>query len=463
MRTLRLTMLACMAGLVVAAPSWADATAELNVQDDRITEGDVPNAQAIINGWRSTYGIDSVRITAFWDRIETSPGVYNFNAPGYSLDQAVSRVRAAGLEPVITLAEKGPVSASQQPGRNDGTFMPDPAKYGRFAAAVAGRYAGSVYKYTIGNEPNQGTFLTPQRVGGKPFSPHWYRKLAQAAYPAIKAHDGSSLVIIGVNAPIGGVVPSAPSVAPLKWMRELACVDDKLKPMTTGYCAGFRPARGDAYAQHPYTIRFRLPPTGHMPVDNVGTGDWPRFFKQIDSLTHRGRILAPGGRFNIYVTEYGYETNPPDSKFGFSQATQSRYLQQAAYIEWRTPRVKMQNQYLWWDDANFFKNGSNITFQTGVAFTNGSPKLAQAAFPHPFYINIKRPYSMSRAQVWGQVRPGGAASVQIQYSAGCSAYSTVATASTNFRGYFSRTMAVKPGCYRFVGGGQTSDAIHPGS
>jgi hypothetical protein len=47
--------------------------------------------------------------------------------------------------------------------------------------------------------------------------------------------------------------------------------------------------------------------------------------------------------------------------------------------------------------------------------------------------------------------------VSVQYSANCSAYSNIATVGTNFRGYFSLIRAVRPGCYRFVGGGQVSD------
>ena len=57
----------------------------------------------------------------------------------------------------------------------------------------------------------------------------------------------------------------------------------------------------------------------------------------------------------------------------------------------------------------------------------------------------------------GQVRPGGATTVTVQYSPNCGAYSNIATVGTNFRGYFSLVRAVPAGCYRFVGGGQISD------
>jgi hypothetical protein len=449
-RTLRLTALACLAGLVVAAPSWADATAQLQMEDSAVTLGDRPDASAILNTWRTQLGVDNVRIAAFWDQIERTPGVYDFSR----LDQGIAKIRAAGLQPMITIHEKGP----QYPGK------PDPARFARFAAAVAGRYAGSVSYYTIGNEPNQGTFLTPQRIGGKPYSPHIYRALVNAAYPAIKRADPSSLVLIGVMAPIGGTAGGANSVAPLQFLRELACIDAKLKPVTTGFCAGFQPARGDGFAYHPYSIRYKLPPFARNTFpDLVNTGDLDKLFRVLDAATLHRRLIAPGGRFNVYFTEYGYETKPPDPRFGFPGTVQSRYLQQAAYIAWKTPRVKMMNQYLYFDDPDLFTGGSNVTFQTGLRYHTGGAKPSLASFPNPFYIDIRPPlFSRTRARIWGQVRPGGATSVSIQYSASCSAYATIATVATNFRGYFSRIQAVQPGCYRFTYAGGTSDAVRPG-
>ncbi len=460
-RTLRVLGLAVVACLAMAAPTWADATAELNIEDSAVTLGDRPDAQAIINSWRSNLGVDSVRIQAFWDRIETSPGVYNWSAPGANLDNAVRMVTAAGLQPVITIDEKGPVFASQVPSRNDGTYKPDPTRFGNFAAAVAQRYGASVTNYLVGNEPNQGTFLNPQRVGGQPYSPYWYRKLVQAAYPRIKANDRGSRVIIGEMAPIGGTSPGAGSVAPLIFLRELGCRNANYTPKRTGFCAGFRPARGDAIGYHPYSIRFRLPPFAHSPAELAGTGDMPRFFGVLDNVVRRGGILgAPGGRFNVYFTEYGYETKPPDPRFGFPPSVQSRYLQQGAYVAWRTPRVKMMQQYLYFDDPDLFVNGSNVTFQTGLNYHGGGAKPALASFPHPFYVDVHPPYRVTRARIWGQVRPGGVSTVTIESSLGGTTFRPIATVRTNFRGYFSRIQAVRRGTtYRYRSGSIVSDPI----
>ena len=437
-RTLQVLALTVTVGLAAATPSWADSTAQLNMEDSTVVLGDRTDAGEILSYWRNQLGVDSVRVQAFWDAIARN---------GFErLDRGIARIRAAGLEPVLSIQTKGP----QYPGE------PTPAAYAAFAREVASRYAGSVRIYTIGNEPNQGTFLTPQRRGGRPYSPHLYRALANAAYPAIKSADPSSFVIVGVMAPIGGTSPGANSVAPLLFLRELACVDRLLRIVRTGFCVGFRPVRGDGFAYHPYSIRFKLPPFAPNTLpDLVNTGDLPTLFRVLDPLTRRGRIVkVGGGLFGVYITEYGYETNPPDSRFGFPPTIQARYIQEAAYIAWRTPRIKMMNQYLYFDDPL-----PRTNFHTGLRYNNGAAKPALSSFPHPFYVDTRRPYSLTRARIWGQVRPGGATTVTVQQSPNGSTWTNVASVRTNFRGYFFRIQAVQRGTwYRFTYPGGASDA-----
>ena len=50
------------------------------------------------------------------------------------------------------------------------------------------------------------------------------------------------------------------------------------------------------------------------------------------------------GNKRIWITEYGYQTNPPDRIFGVSFANQARYLTQAYGIAKRNPRIDM---FLW--------------------------------------------------------------------------------------------------------------------
>ncbi len=45
------------------------------------------------------------------------------------------------------------------------------------------------------------------------------------------------------------------------------------------------------------------------------------------------------GNKRIWITEYGYQTNPPDRVFGVSWANQAKYLTQAYGIAKRNPRI----------------------------------------------------------------------------------------------------------------------------
>ena len=51
-------------------------------------------------------------------------------------------------------------------------------------------------------------------------------------------------------------------------------------------------------------------------------------------------------RLPIYLTEYGYETNPPNPFRGVAPATQAAYLDEAEYLAWRDPRVRTLSQFL---------------------------------------------------------------------------------------------------------------------
>ena len=46
----------------------------------------------------------------------------------------------------------------------------------------------------------------------------------------------------------------------------------------------------------------------------------------------------------LWITEYGYQTNPPDTFFGVRYAKQAAYLTQAVAIARANPRIDM---FLW--------------------------------------------------------------------------------------------------------------------
>ena len=98
----------------------------------------------------------------------------------------------------------------------------------------------------------------------------------------------------------------------------------------------------DAYAHHPYygaptrdadhaaAARHR----GKAPTA-VTLGNISVLIKEVTRLY---------GNKRIWITEYGYQTNPPDRIFGVSCAKQATYLTQAYAIAKQNPRIDM---FLW--------------------------------------------------------------------------------------------------------------------
>jgi hypothetical protein len=468
-RTFLVFVLAAGLGLATAPASFADRSVELGFEDGLLLEPfQAGNAPDIVDQWRNRLGVDWVRVQAYWNGVSpnrtsrTKPGGFNVDNPGdpryawSNLDRAINVARSNGLKVMLTVHQCGPRWASTQPSKSQACWKPSAKLYGQFATAVATRYRNQVDRYLAGNEANEKVFLAPQteckRSGRKTVcertAANLYRDYVNAAYPAIKRADPGAQVIIGELAPIGAIGKRAGNLAPLAFIRGIWCRDDHDKRIRTGACRRFKKPQGDAFGYHPYQVRER-PDQAQRNPNLAKLGDLKRLFRALDR--------ASGRRFNLYITEYGYETNPPDRRNGVSPALQSRYLQQSAYIAWSTPRVKLLTQYLWRDDRN------NSGFQTGLHFANGVAKPAFTTFPHPFFIDTKK--GRSRAVIWGQVRPDGVSSVRVLQQRGSGSFTQLLTLSLDGRGYFSaRRSLPRNSNYRFEyqQGGQTvsSDVAH---
>lgn len=466
--------LAAGLGLVAAPAAFADRTAELGFEDGLILDpAEAGSAPGIVNQWRNRLGADWVRIQVYWNAIAPTPGARTkpagFNAanqadPGYQwadLDRAVKVARDNNLRVMLTVHQCGPRWASSQPSRRTPCWKPNPKVYAQFATAVATRYRSQVARYLAGNEANEGLFMAPQteckKVGRKRVceraAANLYRDLVNAAYPAIKRADPGSQVIIGELAPIGAIGKTAGNLAPLAFIRAMWCRDDRNKRIRTGACKRFKVPKGDGFGYHPYQVRER-PDQPQRNPNLAKLGDLRRLFKVLDGVSRR--------RFNLYITEYGYETNPPDHKFGVPEATQSRYLQQSAYIAWSTPRVKVITQYLWRDDR-LAVSGNVQGFQTGLHFADGRAKKSFATFPNPFFIDTKK--GRTRAVVWGQIRPDGGSGVRVFQQVGGGAFKPFLAPGTDSRGYFSARKSLPRSSnyyFEYVRGGQTvrSDTVH---
>jgi hypothetical protein len=323
--------------------------------------------------------------------------------------------------------------------------------------------------WSVWNEPDQPGWLAPQwrKYRGKEVlnSPRLYREYAEAAYTALyfTGHIKDT-ILIGELAPEGYTTPGYyNATTPMPFLRAMYCVDSHYRRLTGEAASALGcPTKGSAkafvdanpvlfyatgFAHHPYF--FYHPPSYTTPdPDFVPLADLGRLEHGLD------RSLAAYGSHRhlpIYLTEYGYQTNPPDPRQVVTPAEQAAYLNQSDYIAWRDPRVRSVSQFLLYDaapNAMYPTTSPDYwdTFQTGLLYLDGRQKPAYAAYRLPIWIPSTRVRARTRMFVWGEIRPGPHTVPQratIQWRATGGKWTTIAT--VRFRqaeGYF--TTRVRP-------------------
>jgi hypothetical protein len=446
--------------LGIAPAAGAARGLEVSIMDDELLLGQSrEHVDRQMDVFRAL-GVDRVRVSAFWDGSAPAPDSTvrpagfdpgNHRDPQYrweALDRVVDSAAAHGLRVMLSITTPAPLWAV---GRNH-VWRPSPSEFGLFAGAVAARYADRVDVYGIANEPNQGGWLQPQSDSRGYAAPHWYRAMVVAAYPAVKAADPDSLAMIGNLASSGSRRAGGrrTPIKPLAFLRAMACVDRRLRPVRRGRCRGFEPVPADAIGHHPYQF-FRAPGDGARHRDDAGLADSRRLLRLVDRLVRRGRIRA-SRRLDLHFSEFGYQTNPPDPFAGVALRRQSRWLQEAAYVAWRSRRVRSLNQFQLVDGA---VSGTGFSafreFQSGLMFRDGRAKPAFSAFAQPVV--------RAGVRLWGQVRPGGSHEVVVERRApGRRRFRAVRRLATDSSGYFTAPARGR-GDWRFRWEGGVSDAV----
>ncbi len=331
-------------------------------------------------------------------------------------DRLVIGARARGLAVAFDVTGPAPMWATGNPARSDidETYTPSADEYAAFVRAVGTRYSGQfvphpaqtapppseqcpvpnipplppgcatqpppppappptdalprVDYWEIWNEPNQAGWLTPQWLpNGKnkaqiPVSPTTYRALADAMYTALQGTGhGADTILVGATAPKGlNVKGITRSIKPLRFIRELYCVDSNLQAFKgeaakargcpeTNQVASFGAAHPvlfgmTGWAHHPYELTFapNRPPTDR---DFVTIANLGRLSDTMRRVYARYAKPQPKGGVPLYLTEFGYQTNPPD-RLGVTPARQAAYLDQAEYLSWRYATVRTISQFL---------------------------------------------------------------------------------------------------------------------
>ena len=424
------------------APPVGDRPVETVMQDDALMLHGSERRVRDVAREMDSLGVDRVRITASWFLL--APGRESTERPQFDaadpaayaewrwdhLDRAVKAVVSTGMKPMLDVAFFAPRWAVERGARDgDHRWRPSVPEFGQFAEAVARRYDGgyedpeeegsklpAVRLWTTWNEPNHASFLLPQwerrpgrRRRWRPESPHIYRGMHEAGYAAIKKVNDRNRVLLGGTSFLGSPRPGPRrNVAPLRFLRELACVDRRLRPLRRPECRGFSPLRADGYAHHPYSF-YSGPSEPDPNPDNVRIADLPRLGSTLAQLLERERIAQS---LPIYVTEYGYETNPPDTVRGVTLEQQASFMSEATYLAWRNPEVRMFAQFLLRDigPVESEPEGSPQRwrdYQTGLRTHDGRPKPALNAFRLPFWVErAVTDDGTEGLAAFGQVRPG---------------------------------------------------------
>jgi hypothetical protein len=324
-------------------------------------------------------GVEALRVNLYWGgasgvaRKRRPANAVNPADPAYDwslYDAMVKRSKANNIKVVFSIlwtptwAVGGPVKKKNRAPRR----MID---LRNFAYAAAKRYSGSfrpsptsaplpaVRYWLAWNEPNNPVFLRPQflyagRGRYKAVSPGIYAKMCNAIWSGIHLTGlGGEKVACGVTAPRGNNSGQQPrsSLSPIPFLRGMKR-------------AG---ARFDVYAHHPYYQHPSESPSMPPPVRGTAVT-----LGNIGVLTTELSRLY--GSKRLWITEYGYQTKPPDRSFGVTFSKQALYLRQAFAIARANPRIDMMIWFLLKDEARI------TGWQSGFFTASGRRKPSWLAF-----------------------------------------------------------------------------------
>jgi hypothetical protein len=367
-------------------------------------------------------GADTLRVVVIWRDVARD---------GFeSLDAVVQGAADRGLHVLLTPSSPIPLSASGCRPRGP-SCRPSVRGYGRFVRSLGRRYP-QVDRWGLWNEPNLATWLSPQfvRRGGRVLytGAVLYRRLARAGVRALHSTGhGSDVILLGETAPVGRLLGplGKRNADPVTFLRALF--------------SGGGLLRVSGYAHHPYTQGAAAPPDSPVSPGQISFVNLGRLKRLLALGARRGVIPR---RLPIWLTEFGYQTNPPDFRLGVPYAAQASFLNYADWLAARDGRVRAVSQYKLVDDDDV---GG---FQAGLRrFGSLDAKPSYDAYRLPIWL-ARQGRSM---RVYGQVRPAGRSRVRVTLSR-----DGRRVRSWRVRGQFIRRVRYRPGSYVLRSGELTS-------
>jgi hypothetical protein len=359
-RKLRFALLFFVVAFAVpAATAKAVARMPVGFYDDpsfRWAEDPVVNLKAAESAHASI-----IHVLADWATIApTKPASpLNGDDKAYNLSDLDALVESAqhfGFQVLLTISGTPKWANGDQTPNHAPTNL---ANLTSFAHMLASRYNGRhaglgiVSRFSVWNEPNLQSFLTPQFEGSTIVSPGIYAKLYMAAYKGIKAGNPNALVAAGETSNRGRNHHSA-------------SVEDSVAPATFAHLLSEAAPHipFDAWATHPYPSVDRLGPNQKVAYPNVAFSTMTRFGKDLQTWFHR--------RVPIWVTEYAEQTTPQHTG-GVTYSQQASDVKKALADAQANPYVEM---FIWF----VFRDSTTQTWFSGLETAGGSKKAAFSAF-----------------------------------------------------------------------------------
>jgi hypothetical protein len=470
-----LTLAIVALALVPGAASASSRQWALFQDDSLLTRSDDATREATLDEIKAL-GADAIKAQVDWATVapggRRKPSGFDgsdpSDYPGWGIyDELVADAQARGFEVVLALSPPAPSWATRgKRGKYERADRPSAREFGRFAEAAAKRYP-SVDVWAIWNEPNLYKYLLPQAKNGVPAAPHLYRNMVRSAVAGFgRAGSAGDTILFGELLPIGSSRCCGPrlNMRPLHFLREMACVDSSYRPFRGRAarrrgCNNFKRLRGlDGFAYHPYTRGCGPLCKQENTRDDATIRVLGRVTRTLDRLRARRRI--GGRRMPIWITEFDFQSNPPDRILGARLSRIPTFMGiSELWLAQRNRRVAAYSQYTMKDSP-----GSSSLWQGGLRFANGRRKKGvYDAYRLPILV---RRLGSNAVEVRGASRPGGAGSiVQVQARSG-RRYENLGGPITvrNVRGYFRarfRLSGASRKRYRFVADGRRSPTVRP--
>jgi hypothetical protein len=359
----------CVLALLFPTGAAASRNLQIGIMDDAQVRDHRDPAFAELGSLRP----EVLRVTLWWKELAPTmpanprdPASYNWAL----YDDVVIRAREKNISVMFTILGT-PSWANGGRARNVAPTRPG-ISLRDFSYAAAKHFSGlyvrgdgklipKVTRWTAWNEPNLPFWLKPRS-----FRRGQHLRALALAYARIcngvmvGVHQAGRERGIAERVACGVTAPQKKgrlSYAPITFLRAIKAARAKF----------------DVYAHHPHPrSRTQSPTTRPRGSGTIVLGNISVLVKELTRLY---------GRKKLWLTEFGYQTNPPDRQMGVSRRTQARWMKTAFTIARRNPRIDMLVWFLFRDEPDL--NGSRFGapgWQSGLISVSGTRKPSFTTF-----------------------------------------------------------------------------------